>query len=538
MQLAQNYRNPFWLTLAAFVVLKLALHFCTNTNYELHRDTYLYLALADHLDFGFVSVPPGIAVLAKLSNVLFGESDFAVGIFPALIGAASLLVIGLLVKEFEGGIWALVLACSAFVISPAFLRSNTFLQPVSFDQFFWLWSAYFIVKLLKSQNPIYWLHLSVVSGLAFLTKYAIAFLALAFLIALALSPQRRLFASKFFGLGAFMGLVLILPNLIWQGQHNWPVVQHMRELQETQLVNVALADFVLLQFLMNLPAVFVWIFGLIFLLSRREQNPYRALGFTFLLVLALLLALRGKAYYTLGIYTTLFAAGGAALEKYFTARRTLLKPLALAVMLAIALPVMPYSVPLLPMDKMLAYAEASKDFGLSGALQWEDGRIHSLPQDYADMIGWKELTAIVSKTYHGLSAAEQERCVIYAENYGQAGAIRYYGKQIGLPEPVSFHESFVFWAPAKIEHDDLILIYVNDELGEDLAQLFGEITLAGQLDNVYAREHGVQVYLCKNPQAGFAEFYNAKVAMLKNRFRSAMSWASCAAKAQPLTGTN
>lgn len=538
MKLAQNRRNSFWLILAAFVVLKLALHFFTNTNYELHRDTYLYLALADHLDFGFVSVPPGIAVIAKLSNVLFGDSDFAVGVFPALIGAASLLVIGLLVKEFEGGIWALVLACASFVLSPAFLRSNTFLQPVSFDQFFWLWSAFFIVKLLKSQNPIYWLHLGVVWGLAFLTKYAIAFLALAFLTALALSPQRRLFASKFFGLGVFIGLLLILPNLLWQWQHNWPVVQHMRELQETQLANVALADFVLLQFLMNLPAVFVWISGLIFLLSRRAQNPYRVLGFTFLLVLALLLALRGKAYYTLGIYTTLFAAGGVALERILALRFAVLKPLALAVMLALALPVMPYSVPLLSMDKMLAYAEASKNFGLSDALRWEDGRIHDLPQDYADMIGWKELSAIVSQVYHGLSANEKSRCVIYAENYGQAGAIRYYGKKLGLPEPVSFNESFVFWAPEKIEHEDLILIYVNDELGGDIAQLFGAITLAGELDNVYARERGLQVYLCKNPQAGFAELYNAKVGGLKNRFRSARSWVNRAPKEQPLTGAN
>lgn len=506
--------------IAVFAALKLALHFFTNTNYELHRDTYLYLALADHLDFGFVTVPPGIAAIAKLGNAWFGDSEFAAGVFPALIGAVSLFVIGLLVKEFGGGIWALVLACSAFLFSPAFLRSNTFLQPVSFDQFFWLWSAYFIVKLLKSQNPIYWLHLSVAWGLAFLTKYAIAFLVLAFLIALALSPQRRLFASKYFGLGLLVGVLLILPNLIWQWQHNWPVVHHLRELQETQLVNVAVADFVIMQFMMNLPALFVWIFGLIFLLSRREDNHCRALGVTFLLVLALLLVLRGKAYYTLGIYTTLFAAGGVAMEKYFAARRSFLKPLALAVMLVLALPVMPYSVPLLPMDKMLAYAEASKKFGLSGALQWEDGRIHHLPQDYADMIGWKELSAITGRAYYGLSETERLRCVIYAENYGQAGALRYYGGKLGLPEPVSFHESFVFWAPDSVAQEDLILIYVNDELGEDIQRLFGEITLTGQIENPYARERGTQVYLCRNPQPEFATRYREKVARLKNRFYS------------------
>src|SRR5574341_1160551 len=339
-----------WLLILALAIFKLALHFLTNTNYELHRDTYRYLALADHPDWGYVTVPPFTPMLGKFTMALWGDSAFAIGFFPALIGAISVVVIALMVKKLGGGKWAIAIACSAFILSPAFLRSNTFLMPVSFDQFAWLLSGYFIVKLAKSQNPKYWIHLGVLWGLAFLNKYAIVFLVLAFLI------------------GLLLGFLIILPNLIWQHAHNWPVVSHMEELRQTQLVNVRIADFIMLQFLMNLHAVIVWLLGLIFLLFEQAGKKYRILGLTFLFTIFILMLLSGKAYYTLGVYPILFAAGGVAVENWFTLKWRFLKPAILAVMVLIFLPILPYSLPVLSLDKMAAYAQASKRFGLEGAL--------------------------------------------------------------------------------------------------------------------------------------------------------------------------
>lgn len=504
--------------IASLVILKLLAHFFTNANYELHRDVYLYLALAEHPDWGYISVPPLTPMIGKLAMALFGDSAFAVGFFPALIGAASLLVIALLVKELGGKTWALMIAGTAFILSPAFLRSNTFLMPVSFDQFAWLLSGYFIVLLLRKPDPRYWLHLGALGGIAFLNKYAIVFFMLAFLLALLLSPQRRLLRSKYFGFGVILGLLLILPNLIWQHQHNWPVIGHMDELRRTQLVNVNPVDFVLLQFLMNLHAVIVWLFGLAFLLFPKEGRRWRVLGLTFLFTNGILLLLSGKAYYTLGVYPMLFAAGGVAVEKNFAARGKFLRPALLALMIFIFLPVLPYSLPVLSLDEMAAYAEVSKKFGFAGALRWEDGRIHRLPQDYADMTGWRELAEIVGKTYQTLNVTEKASCAIYAENYGQAGAIRYYGKQWGLPEPVSFHETFLLWAPDSVKSLST-LIYVNDELGEDIQQLFEKIELAGQVNNAHFRENGLQVYLCRQPRREFADFYPEKVKRLKSRYQ-------------------
>ncbi|MCI0693163.1 glycosyltransferase family 39 protein [candidate division KSB1 bacterium] len=506
-----------WVLIIGLASFKLAIHFSTNTNYELHRDTYLYLALADHPDWGYISVPPVTPMIGKLTMALFGDSAFAIGFFPALIGAVSVIVIALIVKALGGKTWAILLACTAFILSPAFLRSNTFLQPVSFDQFSWLLSGYFIVKLVQSQNPKYWIHLGILWGLAFLNKYAIVFFVLAFLLALLFTPERNLIRSKYFLLGLLLGFLIILPNLIWQHAHNWPVVGHLEELRRTQLVNVRPADFLLMQMLMNLHAVIVWLLGLFFLLFDREGGKFRVLGLTFLFAVLILMMLSGKAYYTLGVYPILFAAGGVAIEMWFARRRRFMKPVILAVMMLIFLPVLPYSLPVLSFDKMAAYAEASKKFGLEGALVWEDGRVHRLPQDYADMTGWRELAERAIEAYQSLPATERADCAIYAENYGQAGAIRYYGKPYGLPEPVCFSETFVLWAPDSVGASTLI--YVNDELGEDIQYYFANVALAGEVSNVYFRENGLQIYLCQNPRHDFQAFYREKVGRLKSRYR-------------------
>lgn len=508
---------PEGILVLALALIKLALHFLTNTNYELHRDVYLYLALADHPAWGYVSVPPLTPMIGKVALWLLGHNAFAAGFFPALTGALTIVIIALLVKELGGGTWALVLACTAFLISPAFLRSNTFLMPVSFDQFAWLLSGYLMVKLIKTQNPRYWIWLGLTWGLAFLNKYAIVFFVLAALLALLLTPQRNLIRSKHFVAGVVLGTLIILPNLLWQHSHNWPVIGHMAELRRTQLVHVEPVGFLLQQLLMNLHAVPLWLAGLFYLLFAPAAREWRALGLTCVLVILILMALSGKAYYTLGAYPLLFAAGGVAFERLGARRGRVLRPALLALMILLFLPGLPYSLPLLSLEQMAAYAQASRAYGMEGALVWEDGRVHELPQDYADMTGWRELAEIVIRTYDGLSAAEKAHTAIYAENYGQAGAIKFYGKKRGLPEPVSFNESFVLWAPDSAALRTLI--YVNDELGEDLLPHFANIELAGQVNNRYFRENGVQVYLCRNPRDGLAEFYRSRVASQKNHYR-------------------
>ena len=150
-----------------------------------------------------------------------------------------------MVKELKGGIWAIIIVASAFVLSPAFLRSNTLFQPVSNNQFFWLLSAYLILKLLKTWNTKIWTGIFIVFGIAFLNKYSITFFILSFFFAILITEHRILFRSKYLFIGCISGIIIIMPNLIWQYNHNWPVIIHMSELQKTQFVNVSLSGFII-----------------------------------------------------------------------------------------------------------------------------------------------------------------------------------------------------------------------------------------------------------------------------------------------------
>ena len=292
----KSSNSGIWYILFLFVALKIIVHALTNTNYELHRDAFLYLAQGDHLAWGYLSVPPLTAFLSKMLRYITGDTVFAVRLFPTLIGGISIIFINLIVRELDGRKWAMVFASIAFLFSPAFLRSNMLLQPVSLNQFFWLTSFYLIIRLIHTQDPRYWILLAINFALGFLNKYSIVFLMAGFLVGLILTPHRKLIISRYVLFGLIIGLVIISPNIIWQYQNGWPVVYHMEILRQYHLVNVGLPDFLMAQLIMHLPVVFFWLTGLVYLLFHKGLRKYRIIGFIYLAVILLLIFTRGKHY--------------------------------------------------------------------------------------------------------------------------------------------------------------------------------------------------------------------------------------------------
>lgn len=510
-----KFKNPgFWSIVLSFAIIKLSIHLLTSTNYELHRDAFLYIAQGDHLDWGFLSVPPLTAFLSKILRMVMGDSTLAIRSFPALIGSISVIFVNLIVRELGGRRWAMILASIAFIISPAFLRSNMLFQPVSLNQFFWLTSFYLIIRLVNSQDPKYWVYMSVNFALGFLAKYSIVFLALGFLIAILMTPNRRLILSKYFLYGISLGFLIIMPNVIWQYQNSWPVLYHMEMLREYHLVNVKISDFFIAQLIMNLPILFIWLSGLIYLLFCPNLYKFRIIGYTFLAVILLMILTQGKSYYTIGLYSTLIAAGAVVFEKYVKWR--ILVYLNLTFMILISWMMLPFSLPVLGHEKMLSFCQKAIEKGIDMPMKWEDGKVHALPQDYADMIGWEELAGNVINIYQSLPSESRGSCYIYAENYGQAGAIRYHGMKQGLPEPISFHGSFIFWAPDQIK-DISHLIYVNYEV-EGIREFFEKIEVFEGIVNQYSRENGLKIYLCRNPNEEFKTLYRNRIQEEREKF--------------------
>ncbi|QDH78506.1 glycosyltransferase family 39 protein [Echinicola soli] len=497
-----------------FVLAKLLVHFITYENYELHRDAYLYYAQGEHLDWGFIAVPPLIAVLGKVTTSFFGNTVFALRFFPALIGAANVGLVGLSVKELGGKWLAISLACLAYLLSPSFLHSNTLFQPVTFNHFFWLLSSWLILRMIIRDNPKYWLWLSVVFGLGFLNKYSILFFFAAFLVGLSLTAHRRLYCSSYFAIGVALALVIISPNLVWQYQHNWPVMMHMKELRETQLVHVELLGFFVDQLLMNLQAIFLWFGSLILLLFYPKEKQYRIVGLMFLLLLGLLMAGSGKAYYTLGIYPVLFSFGAFYVEKY---GRRYQRPIAVFLvtwMIFVLYQSLSFGgIPFMTVEKV-----AGKE-----KHRWEDGKEYDLPQDLADMTGWKEIGETVRDIYVGLGSANRNNCDVFCNNYAQAGSVMFYGKSVGIPQPMCTVGSFVLWSPDSLEKEYFILVDHDpgDEDGSNamLNDFFEKVKLVKTIDNPYFRENGTNIYLCQYPTPLIKEHYYKLMSEAKGKYK-------------------
>lgn len=505
------------LTLVAILVLiKLTMHLWTAGNYQLHRDAYLYLAMADHLDVSFLSVPPLIGFNAWLLEIISGQARLAVALSAVFPGCVIIIVMSALIDKLGGGKWAILIAGVSFLFSVAFLRVSSLFQPVGYNQMFWMILIfYWVTYLLEGRDRDLYVS-ALVAALAFWNKYSIVFFVVALLAGLLLTNLRhRIFRRQALWAAAF-GLLLVTPILIWQQLHHWPVIHHLDELRRTQLVNVSASGFLIAQLQMNGHALLIWGAGLYYLLRQRQNPALQSIGYTYLALLIILLALSGKAYYTLGIYPVLFAAGAVAVERFLAQRRTAWKIALLVLIIVSAMPLLPFGLPLLKPQQMAAYGKVVANYGFSGLLYWEDGRRYDLPQDFADMIGWEEIADAVRVSYQQVEQQEGSAPFLFAGSYGMAGAIRYYDRQKRLPEAVSFSDTYLLWAPDTLRPDQKVWLYVDDVLPETITAAFEDVTAVWTLDYPLSRQHGTTIYLCRKIRPEMTSGYRQIVAGYKN----------------------
>ncbi len=486
-----------------FVSLKILFHLVTAQSLGFHRDELLYLALGRHPDWGYWSIPPFTGMVAWLSQHVFGPSLFATHLFPALAGGLLVWLVLDMVAQFGGGRYAQILCGIALLFSPAMQRTASLFQPVVFDLLFWTLAIWCVLRLVNSQDKRWLLWLGVAIGLGLLNKYSVVFLVLCLPVAAAFTPQRRWLISPYAAGAVLLALVIVLPNLLWQWQYHFPVVHHMADLKANQLDLVKPADFFLDQVLMNGLAFIIWLPGLWWLLRR--PGPWRLFGWLAVLTVLLLLILHGKGYYTLGIYPVLIAAGSVFWEKQLT---RVWQQVALPTLLALcSLPLLPIGAPIFPADKLADYFAW---LGMDSVLRWESGNIEPLPQDYADMLGWPEIAALVDTAV--AKAGGPQYCLVYGENYGQAGAIEHFSPALTA---VSFSDSYVLWAPDTLAPQVQTFIYVNDEMGDDVQNGFASIQKIGEVQNPLARERGCSVWLCREPWGNFPTFWAERVKEVK-----------------------
>ncbi|TGE13982.1 glycosyltransferase family 39 protein [Hymenobacter elongatus] len=500
--------------LLGFMILKIALQYLVvHPVYELHRDEFLHLDQANHLAAGYVSLPPLTAWVAAIIQRL-GNTEFWVRFFPALFGALTLAVVWAAVHELGGGLYAKILAAAAILLS-ALLRLNLLFQPNSFDVLAWTAATYCLLRVVRGGQRRWLVALGVVLGLGMLNKYTVVFWVVGMVPALLLTPHRRLLAQPRTYLAALVALVVFLPNLLWQYQHHWPVLWHMRELHNTQLVHVERADFFKEQLLFFFNSLALLVAAVVGLGWYAPLRPYRFVGWSGLGTLLLFAAMRAKGYYALGLYPMLLACGSVYLEQVLRRGRwRYLRPALLLVMVGLFVPVLRVAFPLQTPTEIQQNAGPHEALGL---LRWEDGRNHALPQDFADMLGWREMAALARRGYRQLTPTEQRHLLVLTDNYGQAGALNFYNHG-QMPAAVSYNADYAYWFPP-LTGLRTVLMVTEDALEPHDEQRFASVLLLGRVQNPLARERGTAVYLLRQPDPTIVPEVRRQVAKQQHRMR-------------------
>jgi hypothetical protein len=487
----QGLTKAWWFFPALVAVIYFAAHMATATRYGYFRDALYYLACSEHLDWGYVDQPPLIALMAWIGRHTLGTSLRALLVWPALAGCGRILLTAAFSRELGAGRFGTALA-AMLAATPAvwYVIDHQFAMN-ALEPLFWTGCAYALLRMIKTENPRWWLAFGAVAGLGLENKYSIAVFAVALLAGLLLTPQRKLLFTPWLLAGGGAALLIFLPNLVWNIQHHWPFLELMRNIRASgrDIVLPPLAFLgqqVLIMTPLSLP---FWLAGLLFYLFSRYAKPYRAYGWAFLITIGFFLLAHGKNYYSAPSYPIVLAAGGVAAEILLRARRfeprpVLQKSLQAACFLWLLLgigPMLPVTLPVLPVDAYLRYQELLP-FEVPRS---ERGHIlAALPQHYADEFGWPEMVAAVARVYHSLPEEEQHKTAILTDNYGEAGAIDLFGAQYDLPKAICAHQSYFLWGPRGYTGE--IMILVGSAHIEEARQFFKSVEPMADLDDPYA----------------------------------------------------
>ncbi|RFZ81840.1 hypothetical protein DYU05_18645 [Mucilaginibacter terrenus] len=491
------------LLVVTFSVAKICIHLVANCNYGLHADELYYIALSKHLQWGYLDTSPLIAFVARFSSVCFGDSAFAFRIIPTLVSGCTVFMTGLTAYHLGGKRLAITIACMAVICSPALLATSYFLQPVVFEHFFWTLGAFLIIRYMQTSRPVFLFAFAVVIAFGILNKYTILIYFFAIILGIIISGRLKGILNKEVILSALLCLLIIAPNLLWQIMNHFPAVQYIGIVKESVMNNglkISLIPFLFF----NGGGLAVWLAGIGFFLFSKPHKSYSFIAWTLVITTVLLIVLQGKIYYVLGAFPAVFAAGGICWEKILKGRNFAWRVGLAASLILPAVIALPAVIPVLPFKTALRYFRLMRTYSdVTAPLTWDDGRVHDIPQTYADMLGWEDVAAKVKQAALLLNPQQQRGAVILTEDYGLTGALAFYNRS-GVPV-ISPNNSFMLWSPGTLNAENII--YVTDKPISEVSLPANEVTLIGKLNNRFAHHYGCGIYLLRKPSALFKLSY-------------------------------
>ncbi|MGC9992679.1 MAG: glycosyltransferase family 39 protein [Candidatus Cybelea sp.] len=490
----------------------LLLHGATAWRYGYFRDELYFIACSKHLAWGYVDQPPLVAVAAWLAAPA-GYALVALRALPILAVAGTVYLATRLTKELGGGTFAQLLAGIATLLMPAYLLLGNTLTTTSFEPFFWTLSIYLTIRVVRASattRPRLWLALAAAVALSAYAKYSIVLLVAALIAGLLLTSQRTALRTPYLACAAAFVALVLAPNLGWQAAHGWPFLEVIQgdaahrpsfanglTLEYRSLASNAVA-FMLEQLLYTNPlAAPIWLAGIIAPFRVRALRDLRFIAVAYVVLFFAAVALSAKGYYIIGIYAALLAMGAVAIERVAAP----LRAMALSALGAVAILALPLSLPVLPVESLVGY---TKLLGLTG----RDGTpTHLIQPVFAEEFGWDRLAQDVAHVYFALPGDVRARTAIYADTYGDAGALDFFGPRYGLPPAISSQNNYYLWGTR--DYDGATLVAIGATRIDLLRRYYRSVTLARTSSEPYkwVVEGPAPIYLCRDPIAPLSQIW-------------------------------
>jgi 4-amino-4-deoxy-L-arabinose transferase-like glycosyltransferase len=478
-----------------------AAHMLVSTNYGYFRDELYYIEAGRHLAFGYVDFPPFIALLARVMDVLAGDSLWVIHVVPAAATALVVFVTGLMARALGGGRFAQVFAALASLVAPTFLATGSIFSMDALDELWWVLASYLAIIILKREGSRLWLLFGLVVGVGLATKVAMLFFGFAITVGLVLTRARQHFMSKCIWVGGMIAFAFLAPYALWNFSNGWPTLEFFSNYEGSDGPAEFLAGQILGMNPLTLP---LSLLGLWFYFGTRGGRAYRALGWAFLVLLLVFTALGAKAYFLSPAYPMLYAGGAVVVEGVGGRIASLLRPVYAALLLVSGLMLAPLAMPILPPTVFANYYGFMSDMGNASAGQEGEG---VFPQPLGDRFGWNSMARTVARVHKGLPAKERTRACVFTSNYGEASAINFLGERYDLPPAISGHNNYYLWGPGTCNGEVMITLGVPRGYVE---QFYSGVRRAATNTCRYCvleEEDGAPVYVATKPKATIRELW-------------------------------
>jgi len=463
------------------------LHLATAGRYDAFVNELYFIVCGRHPAFGYVDQPPLVPLISAATQIA-GTNIWLLR-FPAVLAAVLVVPLTVAFAQLLGartrGAWLAAIAAAA---APMLIAMTATLGTSTFEAVAWTGIAYLIARAALQREPHLLLWAGVVTGLAFEAKYGVLIWIAGLTVGLALSSDRSLFRARELWAGVAVAVLLAAPNVAWQAAHGIPFVEAMHNDNASNLTGSPLYFAINQAFTMNIVLAPLWLTGIIAPFVWRDFARWRFLSIAFVIAALTVFLTHGKSYYLAGAYPSMFAVGAAVCSRLPIALVAVWSVLA-ALQGALALPfVLPVVQParLERMLEHLSFRPRPVEVQGIGA---------PLGELFSEEFGWRELAADVTKMYADLPPADRARAAIFAQTYGEAGAIDVFGH--GLPPALSGENQYYLWGPRGFDGSVVIAVNVDPAYWSTLCTSARVVGTYGSSPYVMPHDHNRPIVLCR-----------------------------------------